>query len=256
MNGDMIIPRISHAISVGVVRCIKSTSYVYKGNTRARIKQYRFMCYNETLMTIFAPKQNIFFELFLGTKKDMEELSLLFSKFADDFTDFKKYAEDAHAIERNADEKIHRIIEELNTTFITPFDREDVYALAHELDDIIDLIEDVILHVHLYRVEKNIPAMKPFAKLISEDTAHLGVMIQLLSQMKHTPELLEAKIKIHNLEDAGDVIFEEAITKLFQEERDPIMLIKTKDILEQMEMVADKFQDVSDLIEGIIIKST
>jgi predicted phosphate transport protein (TIGR00153 family) len=207
-------------------------------------------------MSIFTPKQNIFFELFLGTKKDMEKLSLLFSRFANEFDYFKKYAEEAHAIERNADEKTHRIIEELNTTFITPFDREDIYTLAHELDDIIDLIEDIIRKVYLYRLEKRIEAMKPFAKLISEDTALLGGMMQMLSQMKHTPELQEAKIKIHNLEDRGDVIFEEAITKLFVEERDSIRLIKVKDILEQMEMVADKFQDVSDIIEGIVIKST
>jgi hypothetical protein len=186
----------------------------------------------------------------------MEEISLLFSKFADDFTDFKKYADDAHVIEKRADEKTHRLIEELNATFITPFDREDLYTLAHELDEIIDLIEDVIRNVYLYRVEKRIDAMKPFAKLISEDTARLGTMMELLSEMKHTPELLEAKIKIHNLEDDGDVIYEEAITKLFLEERDPIIVIKTKDILEQMEMIADKFQMVSDIIEGIVIKST
>lgn len=205
---------------------------------------------------LFNPKQNIFFELFLGTKKDMEDISALFCKFADEFNNFKKFAEGAHAIERNADEKTHRIIEELNTTFITPFDREDVYELAHELDDIIDLIEDVIRNVYLYGMDKRMPAMQSFAKLIAEDTAELGTMIQLLSEMKHTPELLKAKIKIHNLEDDGDIIYEEAIAALFREERDPITLIKMKDILEQMEMIADKFQSVSDLIEGIVIKST
>lgn len=186
----------------------------------------------------------------------MEELSNLFTRFANEFGNFKKYAEDAHAIERNADEKTHRLIEELNTTFITPFDREDVYELAHELDDIIDMVEDVIRNVYLYGMDKQIPALKPFAKIISEDTKHLGTMIELLSEMKHTPELLEAKIKIHNLEDRGDTIYEEAITELFHHERDPTMVIKMKDILEQLENIADKYQSVSDLIEGIVIKST
>lgn len=219
-----------------------------------KLRTEAILCYDPFMKLM--PTQSVFFELFLGLGKDLRELNALFSEFADSFTDFREYADRAHAIERNADEKIHRVINELNTSFITPFDREDVYALAHELDDVIDLLEDVIRSVHLYRVHKKIPAMATFAKLIAEDTKHLYRMLELFAQMKHTPELLQAKIHIHELEDRGDDAFEEAITALFEDCTDPIELIKTKDILEKMEMVMDAFQDVSNLIEGIIIKST
>lgn len=202
------------------------------------------------------PKQDIFFEFFLGAGKDLRELSALFLKFADSFDDHKGYAERAHTIERDADEKTHRVIEELNTSFITPFDREDVYMLAHELDDIIDLLEDVILHIHMYRVKKKISALPQFAAIISEGANDLYEMLTILSHMKNTPDLKEAKIKIHHIEDRGDILFEEAVTKLFSEETDAIELVKVKDVLEKVEMVVDKMQEVSDLIEGIIIKST
>ena len=102
----------------------------------------------------FSPKQNIFFALFKQLSDYLEEMTLLFKEFTTCFKDFEKYSQKAKEIEHQADTKIHEIVDKLNKTFITPFDREDIYLLAHEMDNIIDLIENVIHNIELYQIRE------------------------------------------------------------------------------------------------------
>ncbi len=207
-------------------------------------------------MNFLLPKQTIFFKLFGQLTEQLEELVLLFAKFSKDFNDFSNFSRKAKEIEARGDNKTHEIIDHLNKTFVTPFDREDIYLLAHELDDIIDLIENVVHNVELYQIKEKFAPLEEFAQLISEATGYLSELIKCLEKNKYSPELASLKLKVHTLEDRGDLVFERAISQLFLNQKDPIALIKQKDILESLENVVDKYQAVADIIEGIIVKSS
>lgn len=202
----------------------------------------------------FLPKQNDFFTLFKQSNDCLEEMALLFKEFTVGFKDFERYSQKAKEIEHQADAKNHEIINKLNRIFITPFDREDIYSLAHEMDDIVDLIENVIHNVELYRIKEKKSVMDNFADLIIEASDNLGKLIACFQEQKCTPHFNGLVVKIHELEDLGDVAFQKAINQLFEEERDPISVVKWKDVLENLERIMDKYQRVSDVIEGIIVK--
>lgn len=207
-------------------------------------------------MGFFLPKQFVFFDLLEEVSSDLKKMAALFTEFASHFNNFSHYSHRAKKIEREADKKTHQIIDKLNKTFITPFDREDIYLLAHELDDIIDLIENVIHNVELYQITEKVAAIDEFAPLIKEAAEYLEKILCCLRNQKYTPTLMELKIKIHELEDKGDTAFCKGISFLFNKEKDPITVIKLKDILESLENIMDKYQTVSDIIEGLIVKST
>jgi uncharacterized protein len=204
----------------------------------------------------FMPKQLVFQDLLKAIHHNVAEIVSLFESFSREFTNFEEYSRKAEVIEHLGDTKTHEIINKINKTFITPFDREDIYVLAHELDDIVDLIESVIHNVYIYEITGNIHGVEKFTPLISEASVCLERLIDHLYEQKYTPELHIVIKKIHEIEDAGDAVFDEAVRKLFKEERDPIRVIKCKDILEGLEDVLDKYKKVSDIIEGIIVKSS
>jgi predicted phosphate transport protein (TIGR00153 family) len=207
-------------------------------------------------MKFFKPERLEFFDLFKEVGENISAISALFARFTKEFNHFEKYAKEAKEIEHLADDKTHQIVALLNSTFITPFDREDIYLLAHELDDIVDLIEKSIHSIFIYKVAKKNPAFDEFASLISECAEYNKKLIACLEKQKCSAELSSAKIAIHELEDRGDEVFAAAITKLFSEEKDQITVIKEKDILECLENIIDKYQKVSDIIEGILVKSS
>lgn len=206
-------------------------------------------------MSIFFPKQVIFFDLLKDLSSDLKEIAALFEEFAEHFQNFTSYSKKAKECEKKADLSTHKIIDKLNKTFITPFDREDIYLLAHNIDDIVDLIENVIHNIELYGLKQKVDAIEEFAPLILEAAHALDMLLDCLRKRDYSDAFVNIKIKIHELEDKGDEIFGRAISKLFQEESDPIFVIKLKDILESLENVMDKYQTVSDIIEGIVVKS-
>ncbi len=202
------------------------------------------------------PKQPDFFNLFDEIVSIQSEMVELFLRFSGRFEDFQSFAEKAKEIEKRGDKKTHEVINLLNGSFITPFDREDIYNLAHELDDIIDLIENVMHNCQLYGVKQKISSMPEFAGLMQKATKALSEMMVCLRKQKNSTALSEQKILIHDLEDQGDELFAKSISELFAKEQNVVELIKVKDILVNMENVMDHFQKVSDIIEGIVVKSS
>jgi len=207
-------------------------------------------------MKFFQPKQAVFFGLFKEMAQSLKDISELYYTFSKDFKDFESYSKKAKDLEHQADEKTHRIIEHLNKTFITPFDREDIYTLAQELDDIVDYIENVIHDTYLFNIQQKNPAIDQFAPLIKQGAVHVENLIECLESQKYTERLMQEKIAMHKLEDQGDEIFSEAISKLFRNGQDAVTIIKDKAIIERLEKIVDKYQKVSDIIEGIIVKSS
>lgn len=202
------------------------------------------------------PKQSAFFELFQQLSHFQKEMASLLKEFADSFEDLEGFAARAHDLEFRADEKTHEIIDTLNKTFITPIDREDIYFLAHEIDDIVDLLEDVMNNAYIYKLVHKNDAVREFADIILEASVELDKIIACLKDGKHTEKLLELKLKIHGIEDKADAVFHKAIGRLFENEKDPALIIKWKDVLECLESVMDKYQKVSDGVEEIIVKLT
>jgi len=208
-------------------------------------------------MKFFLPKQPIFFEEFKLLNINIKEATNLFNEFAINFRDFENYFVRVEEIEHKGDDATHRIINYLNKTFITPFDREDLYLLAHEMDDIIDLIARAISTVYIYQIIEKKPYVDEFIQLTMKAAWELDkVIIECFEKQKNTPKVNEAIIKIHNYEDEGDLLFQKSIRQLFQEEKDPVQVLKWKDVYEDLEDVIDKFQKVSDIIEGIVVKSS
>ncbi|MBI4272417.1 DUF47 domain-containing protein [Candidatus Uhrbacteria bacterium] len=206
-------------------------------------------------MKFFLPKENEFFVLFKKISGAQKEIAKLLKEFAAHFPDGNEYQVRAKEIEHTADSVTHEIIDKLNRTFITPFDREDIYLLTSELDDIVDLIENVIHNVHVYDVKESKAEFEAFADLVIEAAESLDQLLGHFQDLKKTDLLTKMKIHIHDLEDKGDAIFCEGLHVLFKTEKDPITLLKWKDILEDLEKIMDKYQRVSDIIESIVVKT-
>lgn len=206
-------------------------------------------------MSFLMPKQVRFFDLLTELHGHLKEQSDLFCQIGGNIQKIEELYDQAELIEHRGDVKTHEIIHALNHTFITPIDREDIYTLAHKIDNIIDLMEDIIIHIRLYNITQPIPLFDRFAGIISSATDHLGEMLVFLAKGKASDEMRQTKVRIHELEDEGDLVYLQAIRELFSNNSDPITIIKLKEIYEGLEKIVDIFQKNADLIEAIIVKS-
>ena len=209
---------------------------------------------NQMNLRALLPKQTIFCDYISGLAKLQREMALNFHVLAHSFKDFEEHAQKAQDLEHRADDKTHEIVHELNQTFIIPFDREDIYKLAQELDDVVDLMENVISNIFVYGIKTQEPALVDFADLIKEASQTLLDLSACLRELKYTSRVLELKKKMHDLETEGDKVFRKTISEFFANGQNPLRVIKWKDILEDLERVMDKYQEVGDTIEGIIVK--
>ncbi len=207
-------------------------------------------------MGLFLPKQTDFFELFYKQQKVLAEIAELFIELTQNYGNLEDFAKKAKVLEKEGDDVAHEIIEKLNKSFITPFDREDIYALATEFDDIVDVLENVFKYLHLYKISEKPKALSQFAPLIKDASAQLGIMLKVLGEKKLSKQLSEAKIAIHNIEDRADEFYSQGLSELFSNHTEAVAIIKNKDILESLEKVADKMQRMSDVIENIVVKSS
>jgi uncharacterized protein len=159
-----------------------------------------------------------------------------------------------HAIEHRGDDITHDIIDKLYRTFITPFDREDIHSLAHELDSVVDISHSIINRIVLYKIEDIKDDMIKFAELIEKATHEIVKAIKGLRTIKKQGAISDACIEIHRIENLGDQLRDSAISKLFTTCKDPVDILKWKDIFEDAEMVLDKCEDVANIVRGLMVK--
>jgi hypothetical protein len=157
-------------------------------------------------------------------------------------------------IEHEGDILTHEIIDTLNRTFITPFDREDIHALTSELDDVVDLIHSITTRMRLYRLTSADSNLMQFSEVIEQSTRALAKAINGLKEIKRPRPILDHCIEINRLENVGDQLREIAIGSLFENSTDPVSIIKWKEIYEVAEIVLDKCEDVANIVESIIVK--
>jgi hypothetical protein len=207
-------------------------------------------------MKFFLPKEPAFSEHFREMAVCLTDITAVFQEFTGSYKDFENYWLQSKAIEHKADEIAHRIINLINKSFITPFDREDIYRLIHELDDVVDLIENTIHNIYLYGMSEKKEFLNEFSRLIGKATVALNALIkECFEHQKYTDTIWKLILTIHDLEDQGDMAYERAIRALFIEETDPLKVIKWKDILVTLEYIMDVYQKLSNTIEGIVVKS-
>jgi predicted phosphate transport protein (TIGR00153 family) len=156
------------------------------------------------------------------------------------------------AAERRGDELIREILTRLNTSFVTPFDREDIHGLAEELDDVVDDVLEVAYRLHLSNCDiAEMPELKQQADLLVQMADETVALVDRLGSMKGTEPYLDA---IDHLESEGDRVYRNALARLYSGELEPLPTLYWKDVVDAMEAAIDALEDASDLVEGIVLK--
>lgn len=199
------------------------------------------------------PKDDTFFHLFRRHAQILCRASkLLIGGVDDGYDGMCRIQKEMSGIEEEGDRVVHDIFRHLRATFITPFDPEDIQALATSLDDVLDGIEDVTFRVVAYRLKPIPPAVLELAKIVSSCCANLDRALDALQRNK---PVLSYCIEVNRLENEADSLERNLIADLFQNERDPIALIRQKEIYELLEATTDRCEDVADVIQNVSVKN-
>jgi len=201
------------------------------------------------------PKDEKFFAMFSEMSKTIVKGAELLQEMLDNFAQAKEIQRKIKETEHQGDSKTHEIIQKLNHSFITPFDPEDIYALASALDNILDLIDSSAQHIIMYNVEQPTTAAKELAAIIFKACQSVDGAVSALKKHVKSEHISRYCVEVNSLENEGDVVCRSAIARLFQEERDPIQLIKWKEIYETLEMAIDKCEDAVNILESVVVKN-
>ena len=205
------------------------------------------------LSKLFAPKERVFFDLFEEAGANIVRAAELLERLVHDWPDNKELSRDIVVCEQEGDRITHDIIQRLNQTFVTPIDREDIYALASGLDDIVDWIEEVADFFALYRIEAPMLQAQQQANLLSASCREVA---QAIPRLRGFEDIHHFTVEINRYENEGDRVVREALASLFQAGIDPMLVIRWKDIFERLEDAIDATERVANILEGITIKNT
>jgi uncharacterized protein Yka (UPF0111/DUF47 family) len=179
-----------------------------------------------------------------------------FQRMSEGTTDLPNAAAAMGRIERDADEITHRCIEGIHKTFITPIDRDDIRRLIKGLDDIVDTLNATVVRMLLYEIGQMRSEGKELAGVLVRAASELAAAIRGLRDMKNAVEITGRCIQVHHLENEANTILQAALVRLFKEERDPVLIMKWREIYERLEMAGDRCVDVANIIEGIVVEAT
>jgi predicted phosphate transport protein (TIGR00153 family) len=200
------------------------------------------------------PKEEQFFALFEEQGRFIAEAAkLLREAVLAGNAQLGSYVAQVRDLEHKCDEVTHDIMTRLNQTFITPFDPEDIHRLASCLDDVLDMIDAAVGRLMLFKVAVLPPAVATLAEII--ESCSRAVM-KALSAMAHDEPVMEHLIEINKLENEADRVNRQALSELFETEKNAIELIKLKEIYEMLESATDLCEDAANVIEGVVLKNT
>jgi len=203
----------------------------------------------------FKQKDTEFFDMFVESAQYFYKCALLMDEVMLDYGKATDKVREIDELEHEADAVNDRILDKLNTTFITPIDREDIYALANGLDDGVDLLQGTLQRIVMYRTGKAMTGAVTLTKLLLESTQEIIKAFTLLKDIrKNQTQLLDATHKIARLESEGDRVYRHEVAYLFDKETNPINLIKWKDILQDLEDTLDHCEKLSDMLRGVVMK--
>lgn len=201
------------------------------------------------------PKSTEFFDHFEKAANNALQGAKLLGDFFADHNDLERKLKQIEDVEHAGDQITHDTMEMLNRTFITPIDREDIHSLVSKLDDILDLIYGTANRFVLYKVPSPGPDMKRVVQVLVRAVEEVAKAVPRLRNMKKPEMVLAQCIEINRLENEADEALRLAISNLFEREKDPIKVIKEKEILETMESATDCCEDVANVLEGIVLKN-
>lgn len=208
------------------------------------------------LLAVFLPKDKVFYTLFEKVAVTVVEMGDLLSQLVNepDYNQRSSLIAKLEQLEHQNDEYTHQIFQELGKNFITPFDREDIHYLAIALDDICDYIYASGKKINFYKVNPDDSGMRKMAEIIRLGCAEVKTAVFELRNMKNVKIMSEAIIKVNSLENQADDVFDMCIERLFDMETDVKELIKKREIYQVLEIVTDKFEDATNVIDSIVIK--
>jgi predicted phosphate transport protein (TIGR00153 family) len=201
------------------------------------------------------PREEAFFDMFRAQAATVVEGAKLLKDLLEDYTDVDQKRMKIEKVENMGDEIAHKIMEKLNTTFITPMDREDIHALTSALDDILDYINATSQRLQLYHVTQVTDDARALANVILRASEETEALTDNMENLKDVKNLKARWIEVNRLENEGDKISRQAIADLFEREKDPIEIIKWKELYEHLETAIDKCEDAANIIESVVLKN-
>ena len=217
-------------------------------------KRSRFFTKEVVSLFRVTRKEEIFFDLFVETVDLACQAAKKLNDLIQDYSDVDRKIDEIQAIEHNCDIKVHNIVEQLNRSFITPIDREDINEIAKELDNITDAIEDTAHRFRMFDIKKITADAKIFSDLIVTCTEELRIVMVEMKNMKTSKELCSKIVEVNRLENVGDDLYRKTMTSLFTSGMDTLEVIKWKEIYEFLENSLDACEDVANTVEGVVMK--
>jgi predicted phosphate transport protein (TIGR00153 family) len=198
------------------------------------------------------PREEKYFEIFNEMAGSIDAAGRTLVRLFEDISNAERYAEELGAIEHKCDELMQDVLKQLNKSFITPIDREDIHTLVSALDTVVDLMEGTAARVIMYGVKESTPAMQELAHLLAETA---GVLARSVAKTGSHEGLLDSLIEVHDLESKGDGLYRKAIRELFANNTDALRVIKCKEIYEKLEDAIDACEDAANVLENITLKN-
>jgi uncharacterized protein len=201
----------------------------------------------------FSPRDREFFDLFEEAGGNILRAAGLLEEMLREYPEHADLAREILICEQEGDRITHDIIRRLNETFVTPIDREDIYALASGLDDIVDFTEEVADYLGLYKIEAPMEQAQQLARVLHQSARQIS---EAMPRLRGFKDISHYTVEINRLENDGDRITREAMAALFDNGIDPMVVIRWKDIYERLENAIDSTERVANIVEGIVIKNS
>jgi|SRR5215813_2834728 len=198
------------------------------------------------------PREEKYFTMLETMASKVKEGGSLFAQMFKDYQNRAKYTEQIKHVEVACDKMASEISKKLNSSFITPLDREDIFLLVRNLDDVIDLINEVAANFDIYDINDIKPDVHIIAGLVEKAIIEVNEAVALLEHRDGITKHLEA---IYTLEKQGDSLYYDAMRRLFKEEKDPLVVIKWKAIYEELENSLDRCKDLAEELEAVVVKN-
>jgi predicted phosphate transport protein (TIGR00153 family) len=202
------------------------------------------------------PHDASFFAHFAHQGKKTVEGCRAFLEMVEQPTDLEARAERVKQIEHECDEITHAVVEGLHKTFITPIDRNDIYRLITKMDDIMDYVEAAADRLALYEIGTMTKEVGDLARCLVSSAEHVLGAVSSIRDLGKPNGILQHCIEINRLENVADGILRSALARLFREEKDPIAVIKWKEIYETLESATDRCEDVANIVEGVVLENS
>jgi uncharacterized protein len=199
-------------------------------------------------------KDTIFYDLFIKSAETIYKSAIALDNMMKEYTNVEAKIASIKELEHDGDIISHQVFNQIHKSFITPIDREDIYLIARETDNIIDEIENCAHRFSMYNVTKIRPEAIEFCTLIVEATNELKVVMAEMKNLKRSKILREKIIEINRIENVGDDLYRRAITDLFHNEKDTLEVIKWKGIYKDFENALDACEEVANIVEGVVTK--